>query len=244
MRLCLVGCGIIADRHAIAIRIANADVLAQASPGTDEPIKVVATVDPRAEAAERLAGHFGDHGAAAFDSLEAALASLGSEIDAVLLMVPPGLNPKLVAVAMHAKKHCLAQKPIAPTPQAAHQLLAEAKTLGAGQPGSPLLMISEHAHWQAEVRLVQQQIQDGAIGSVISVRANFYGGTGGFEAGTWRSQIEGDGGIVVDGGTHYVRPLRYALRARYPAATAASHKLVRRALTRTGCARSGCGWGR
>ena len=47
MRLCLVGCGVIADRHAIAIRIANADVLAQASPGTDEPIKVVATVDPR-----------------------------------------------------------------------------------------------------------------------------------------------------------------------------------------------------
>ena len=103
--------------------------------------------------------------------------------------------------------------------------------------------LARGAHWQAEVRLVQQQIQDGAIGSVISVRANFYGGTGGFEAGTWRSQIEGDGGIVVDGGTHYVRPLRYALRARYPAATAASQKLVRRALTRTGCTRSGCGCG-
>ena len=53
MRLCMVGCGGIADRHAAAIRVVNAEaaVVRQAEPA----IFVTATVDPNKQAAQRLA---------------------------------------------------------------------------------------------------------------------------------------------------------------------------------------------
>ena len=93
MRLCMVGCGVIADRHAAAIRVANADharaaaVAAGARPPPPPLVTVTATVDTRADAAGRLAAHFSDHGAVAFQSVEEALELHGSSIDAVLLMV-------------------------------------------------------------------------------------------------------------------------------------------------------------
>eukprot|EP01047_Picozoa_sp_COSAG01_P034224 COSAG01_NODE_2561_length_7452_cov_9.383925_4_plen_354_part_00 len=205
VRLCLVGCGMIADRHAVAVRIVNA---ACAGAGLSDAVHVVATADPTTEAAERLASHFADHGAAAFSSLDAVLAAPGPKIDAALLMVPPELNRVLVPLCLKHGVHTYVQKPIGPTPEATRTLLAEAERYEAGQPGMPLLMASEHAQWQPEVLLVHSLLQRGVIGEVISARANFWGGAGGFEAGQWRANIEGGGGVVVDGGTHYVRPLR------------------------------------
>eukprot|EP01050_Picozoa_sp_SAG11_P012843 SAG11_NODE_1455_length_4878_cov_3.119063_4_plen_612_part_00 len=204
VHLALVGCGMIADRHAAALRVVNAEATRVGRPG--ERITVVAAVDPQPAAAQRLARHFADHAARPFATLEDAMTALGDGIDAVLLMVPPSLNRVLVPLALRAGKHTYVQKPISPTPETTAQLLVEVDKLAG--PDRPLLLISEHGQWQPEVLLVKEMLEAGAVGEVLTARAHFYGGTGGFEAGTWRSDIEGGGGIVVDGGTHYTRPLR------------------------------------
>jgi len=57
---------------------------------------------------------------------------------------------------------------------------------------------------------VQQLIQEGAIGEIITARAAFGGKVGtGWGGNPWRynKEITG-GGICIDGGTHWIRPLR------------------------------------
>ena len=57
--------------------------------------------------------------------------------------------------------------------------------------------------------MAQQLIEDGRIGDATQ-RSSFYGGLGGIldPEGWRRSTQQCGGGIVIDGGTHWVRPLR------------------------------------
>ena len=63
MRVCLVGCGEISNRHAAAIRLVNARRQA-ASPQTRlaDHVLVTAAVDPVEAAAAAMADNFRDHG--------------------------------------------------------------------------------------------------------------------------------------------------------------------------------------
>ena len=210
-RLCLVGCGAIAQRHAAAIRLLNVRMLDSDGAGEPQPayVEVVAAADPAADAAAQMARDFADHRCASFASLEEALEGAGDSFDAVLLMTPPALNQRLTRLALSSGKAVWLQKPLAITEELGAALLEDVAALRDEGHDSALL-VSEHSQWWPEILAAQQLIEDGRIGEVITARSSFYGGLGGIldPEGWRRSTQQCGGGIVIDGGTHWVRPLR------------------------------------
>jgi predicted dehydrogenase len=72
-------------------------------------------------------------------------------------------------------------------------------------------MVAEQAQYWPDARKVQELIQTGAIGEIITARAFFGGPVGNRSAGPrpWRYDLaQAGGGITMDGGAHWLRPLR------------------------------------
>jgi len=188
LRLAFVGCGAIAQWHLTALR---AGALR-----TD----VTAAVDVDVGRARALAQQTG---AEAFESLAAALRA--DAFDAALVMVPHQLHEELAVATLDAGRHVLLEKPLAPTVEACARILAVARRSAA------VFAVAENAQYWPEVVLAQGLIADGAIGEVITARAwhcaapmaEFAG------PGNWRfSEAAAGGGVALDVGTHWMRPLR------------------------------------
>jgi predicted dehydrogenase len=188
LRLGLVGCGAIAEWHHDAI-----DRRA-------ERTRVTATVDPDRSRAEALAAR---SSAVPYGSLDDALAA--DAFDAALVMVPHHRHEEVATAVLGAGRHLLLEKPIAHTVEAAERILA------AGAAADVVFQVAENAQFWPEVVEVQRLIAEGAIGEVISARswhcappmAAFY------TDGAWRlSAAAAGGGVAVDTGSHWFRPLR------------------------------------
>ena len=189
VRLGFVGCGAIAEWHLHAIETAV------------PRLQVVAAIDPDPAAAARIAERTG---ATPFATLADAIAA--GACDAVLVMVPHHLHEPVATEAFGAGLHVLLEKPMAPTLDACDRILAAARTAGT------VFMVAENAQYWPEVVLAQELIAAGRLGDVITARAcsfvppldEFYGG-----AAPWRfSTAAAGGGVAVDTGSHWLRPLR------------------------------------
>ncbi|MBW2316757.1 MAG: Gfo/Idh/MocA family oxidoreductase [Deltaproteobacteria bacterium] len=188
LKLALVGCGAISDWHRMGLEQVP-----------ELEITAVVDVDPgRAQAAAEATG------ARAFGSLEDALAD--GQFDAVDLMLPHRLHEPLAIQALEAGKHVLLEKPMAPSLDACERILeAAAKAEG-------VFMVAENAQYWPEVRIAHELIGAGAIGDVLTAGVHlffppmpaYYGGDS-----PWRFDKEATGGgVSIDTGSHYVRPLR------------------------------------
>jgi predicted dehydrogenase len=189
LRLGFVGCGAIAAWHLHAIKQGEAR------------IEVVAAIDPDPVRAQAIADQTG---ARVFGSLEDAVRAGGFE--AVDVMVPHHLHEEVATEALGAGLHVLLEKPMAPTLDACGRILAAAATSGTA------FMVAENAQYWPEVVLAQQLIEDGALGEVITARAcsfvppldEFFGGEK-----PWRFEAAAaGGGVAIDAGSHWLRPLR------------------------------------
>lgn len=201
VRLALVGCGAISPLHRFGIEQSEA------------PIDIVAVVDPDRhrlrEAAEAT-------GASGFTTLEAAVESTGP--DAVDLMLPHHLHEPIAVQCFEAGLHVLLEKPMAPTLDECDRIMAAARTAGT------VFMVAENAQYWPEVLTVAAELQAGAIGAVVTARAStffpplpdFYGTAG--DDGQGRIGTDGDrpwrfdqaiagGGVAIDTGSHWLRPL-------------------------------------
>ena len=189
IRLGVVGCGAIADWHLDAIERANA------------PFVVAAAVDPDTTNADRIAKRTG---ATAFAAVTAALEA--GAMDAVLLAVPHHVHEAVAVEALAGGVHVLLEKPMAPTLDACDRILAAAERSDA------VFMVAENAQYWPEALVVRDCIADGAIGDVITARAaTFFPALGAFYDGDrpWRvDQAAAGGGVVIDTGSHWLRPLR------------------------------------
>ncbi len=187
LRLAIVGCGAIADWHVNAIDAAL------------ERTDIVACVDPNPDRAAAFATRTGG---AACSSIADAIA-IG--IDAVAIMVPHHLHEPLALEAFAAGLHVLLEKPMATMPDACERILAAAPT-------DRVFMLAENAQYWPEVLLAQQLLADGAIGDLITARAwHCFPPMGDFYAGDdpWRMSLAAaGGGIAMDAGSHWLRPLR------------------------------------
>ncbi len=188
LRLAFVGCGAIAHWHLSAVRAAAAR--------TD----VTAVVDTDHRRSLAMAK---ETGAEAFGSLDEALAA--GAFDAVLIMVPHRLHEELAIAAVRAGKHVLLEKPMAPSLEACDRILA------AIEASTTVFAVAENAQFWPEVVMTKDLIDDGAVGEVITARAwhctppmdQFFG------EGSWRlSMAEAGGGVAIDAGSHWLRPLR------------------------------------
>jgi UDP-N-acetyl-2-amino-2-deoxyglucuronate dehydrogenase len=189
LRCAVVGCGAIAQWHLDAIERARV------------PMTITAAVDPVDEAAQRIARRTG---ALAFPSLATALDR--ADVDAALIAVPHHLHEVIAAEALAAGLHVLLEKPLAPTLDACDRILTAAHAAGT------VFMVAENAQYWPEILTVRTLIDEGVIGDVVTARAatffpaldEFYGGEQ-----PWRNnRAAAGGGVVIDTGSHWLRPLR------------------------------------
>jgi UDP-N-acetyl-2-amino-2-deoxyglucuronate dehydrogenase len=143
-------------------------------------------------------------GASAYPSLDEALA--GDAFDAALVMLPHHVHEETALALLDAGKHVLLEKPIAPTVAAAERVLARAAATEVH------FQVGENAQYWPEITAVADALADHAIGDVITARAwhchppmtEFYGGPD-----PWRcSTAAAGGGVAIDTGSHWLRPLR------------------------------------
>ena len=189
LRLALVGCGSIAEFH-----LAGVNDLAG-------KVRVTALVDPEIERARAFADRTGGK---PFTSLSDAIAHGG--FDAVDIMVPHHLHEPLALEAFAGGKHVLLEKPISTTLASCQKILASATAAGV------VFSVAENGEFWPELVRAKELIDEGAIGEVVTARANFVYG---FDPqwfrddNPWRFDAgKTGGGIVIDGSSHWIRPLR------------------------------------
>ena len=185
--LALIGCGGIAQSHWRGIQ-------------SDAPnVHVTAVVDTDAERAQAMAQQTGAH---AFTSLREALAE--GAFDAVDIMLPHDQHEAAAVACFEAEKHVVLEKPMAMTLDACQRIMDAATSAGT------VFMVAEQSQYWPDAVKIGQMIDEGAIGEVITARAFFGGSVGsGWGSKPWRYELaKAGGGITIDGGAHWIRPLR------------------------------------
>jgi predicted dehydrogenase len=181
--LCILGCGRFAAFHARAARRLG-------------PAVAVSFASREPGRADAFRHRFG--GVAAFGSYEAALAD--PRVDAVVVCTPHHLHAELAWRAAGQGKAILVEKPMARTLAEADAMLAAARAAGV------VLMVAENLHFMPAFVAARRELRAGAIGPVRQVVVNARGYR---PPGAWRRRREHmGGGVLIDGGIHYVHLLR------------------------------------
>jgi predicted dehydrogenase len=180
--LCILGCGRFAGFHARAARALGPGIALS-----------FASRDPaRAESFRRRFG-----GEVAFGSYEAAAAD--PRVDGLVVCTPHSLHRDHVRLGARYRK-ALLEKPIAPTVGEADAIL---ELVHSG--GTPF-MVAENFHFVPAFVEARRLLAAGAIGRVRQVLVNARGFR---EPGGWRRRrTDAGGGLLIDGGVHYVHLLR------------------------------------
>ncbi len=188
LKLALVGCGGIAQAHWRGIQ-AHSDQLV---------VTAVVDTDPA-----RAAAMAEQTGSQPFTSLESALAQ--GDFDAVDIMLPHNQHEAAAVAAFAAGKHVVLEKPMSTNIASCDRILAAAQQAGT------VFMVAEQAQYWPDACKVQELIQAGAIGEIITARA-FFGNPAPAPLNgpkPWRYELAvAGGGITIDGGAHWLRPLR------------------------------------
>lgn len=191
LKMAFIGCGGIARAHWRGIERHVPEII------------VTACIDENADAARAFSRLTG---AQAFQSLDEALGS--GDFDAVDIMLPHDLHETTALACFAADKHVCLEKPLA------HTLDSALRILDAAEAQDKVFMIAEQAHYWPDVHKAAELIQAGAIGEVLTARAFFFDPLPAESSASkpWRYFIDrAGGGISIDGGAHWIRPMRLML---------------------------------
>ncbi len=193
VKLAFLGCGAISGYHLSGILTTK---------GLDRKVQVTAAIDLDPAKAARVAKQTG---AQVFTSLPEALAN--GDFNAVDIMLPHDLHEEAAVASFRASKHVLLEKPMAPTLAACERILDEAEAYGM------VFMVAENAEYWPEIVKTTELIERGLIGEVITARGSLWirrDQAMGFESpDVWRFKKDrSGGGVAIDGGSHWIRPLR------------------------------------
>ena len=231
LRLAFHGCGLIAEHHLHAM------VRASAACGISATVAAFVDIDPsRATRLAEMAGVRGvrgdDHpgrvtgckgGRDCFATLDEALDARA--VDAVLVMLPHHLHEEAAVTTMRRDKHLLLEKPMGCTLGQCVRILEEAESAAERTDGRHVFSVAENSSFWPEVVAASALLEAGAIGEVVTARAHYYEAmsnrimdkdeAGGSAPKTatdwvdWRSSLaRAGGGVCIDGGLHWLRPLR------------------------------------
>lgn len=84
-------------------------------------------------------------------------------VDVVDIATPPEPRVELIRRALEARKHVLAQKPLAPDLESAQAVVEEAERAGL------LLAVNQNARWAPPWRIATRLVEEGVVGDVHSV---------------------------------------------------------------------------
>ena len=209
VRLALVGCGQICQTSHWP------GIAAHAHPY----IEVTAVVDTLEENALTLAGLIEDSGVQArprvFTDLGAALAADGGALfDAVDVMLPHHLHRRVAEQCFAAGRHVCLEKPMAHELEDAEAILEAA---AAAKSDGCVFFMAEQSQFWPEVLCAKALIDSGAIGQLLAANCRMNSGTGAPSDdpaplpphAAWRASLaQSGGGVIMDGGAHWIRPLR------------------------------------
>jgi predicted dehydrogenase len=190
LKVALIGCGGIAQEHWHGLQEHT------------QRLRVTAVVDADGERAAKMAEQ---SGAQPFTSIDDALAQ--GDFDAVDIMLPHFEHEPVAVKVFAAGKHVVLEKPMSTSIESCERILDAAQRAGT------VFMVAEQAQYWPDAVLVQEVIRSGRIGEVITARG-FFGNAAGdtsrwHEPYPWRfSLAKAGGGISIDGGAHWIRPLR------------------------------------
>lgn len=188
IRMALVGCGNIARAHWRGI--------SRLVPEIEVSAIVDANPARSAAMAERTGG-------TPYASLTEALSE--GALDAVDIMLPHDVHEAAAREAFAAGKHVVLEKPMAPDLETCGRILEAAERAGT------VFMIAEQSQYWPDVLKVRELLQARAIGDVVAVRAFFFDPLvrDPNDPIPWRFRLaRAGGGICIDGGAHWIRPLR------------------------------------
>jgi UDP-N-acetyl-2-amino-2-deoxyglucuronate dehydrogenase len=236
--LAIVGCGQIVTHHLSAIIMDGAT--SSSSSQQQQPFCIRALVDPNPDRRQVILRNYyrnanegsmmcrqDDDGESILllNSLEELANNqhmdfLENQIDVIFIAVPHDLHESLCMQALLLNKTVVLEKPLAVTKDACERLIQ----VSSSKDNSMLIVAEQSPYWQ-EVVLAKKLIRDGAVGTVITAASYYYESmrdnvtSGDVDSSTgglgWRGSLErAGGGIMMDGGLHWIRPLREMLGGR------------------------------
>ena len=187
VRLGVVGCGRISHQHMRALREAPGAVVAALADVSDENIAALTEEFPELRDAE-----------AYHDYRE----MLKTDLDGVLILTPHGLHYQHIKESLDAGKHVLSEKPFVTLPEQARELIDLA------QSQRRILMLSYQNTRLWPYRYTHDQVAAGNLGDILFYGSQITQAWGAF--GGWRlSATLGEGGMLVDTGSHFVDMMLY-----------------------------------
>ena len=159
--------------------------------------RIVALYNRTRSKAEALAAAFGIP--AVYDDPEALLAN--ERLDAIDIITDVDTHPRFVKLAAAHRIPAICQKPMAPSLAAAEDMLATCRA--AGVP----LIIHENWRWQAPLRALKQQLDEGRIGEPFRARIEFISGFPVFANQPALAELEQF--VITDIGSHILDAARF-----------------------------------
>ena len=184
----ILGCGVIANTHALAIN--------------DLPnVNLYGVSDWDFNRAKSFAE---EKGIKAYNSYEDMLND--ENIDAVSICTPSGLHAEQAVQALNKGKHVLIEKPLALTVEDCEKIEQAQKQSG------KLVSVVCQLRYNPDAIKVKSMIENGEFGKIIScdLELNYYRAPEYYSASPWRGTIKMDGGgALMNQGIHGVDALEY-----------------------------------
>ncbi len=187
LRLCVVGCGGIAQAYLQAL---------QRTPA----FRLTAAVDTDPARANAAAA---PHGARTSGDVGALLAE-GMKFDAALVLTPPNTHEALTTTLLAAGAHVLCEKPLTIASAAAARMLQAARTHGRR------LMMGSKFRYTPDMSKAKALLDQGIIGDVLLFENVFCARVDMQQRWNSNKAIAG-GGVLLDNGCHSVDIARYLL---------------------------------
>jgi UDP-N-acetyl-2-amino-2-deoxyglucuronate dehydrogenase len=183
IRIALVGCGRIAEKHLEAIRAHG------------ERLELVAVCDVDRVALEAAVQRTG---ARAFTSLASLLSA--SDADVVVLCTPSGLHPAQAIQIAAVGRHVITEKPMA-TRWADGKRMVEACDAA-----NVRLFVVKQNRRNATLQLLKRAVEQKRFGRIYMVTLNVFWSRpqSYYDSAKWRGTWEFDGGALMNQASHYV----------------------------------------
>lgn len=188
IRFGIVGCGVIADAHILALEEV-------------EGAKTIGVFDANQERAVAFAAR---HNIKVYPSYAAMLAD--EKIDAVCLCTPSGLHADQTMQALDCGKHIVLEKPMALTVEDAQRVCFKAE-----QSHQMVTVISQH-RFHKDVQYLKSLIDKEAFGKLVlcDLSMKYWRDPSYYAASSWRGTWQMDGGgALMNQGVHGVDLMRY-----------------------------------
>jgi predicted dehydrogenase len=138
------------------------------------------------------------------------------DIDAIAVCTPNYLHAEHSIAALEAGKHVLVEKPMATSVADAERMVSAARASG------KQLVVGFQQRFDPRVQMIRRQIEAGALGQIVYVRAQALRRRGIPSWGSFgNKQIQG-GGALVDLGVHILEAAHFLLGSPLPLSVSAS----------------------